>query len=257
MFVYQKIDFKDMKTICFFSLILCFSFWGCNNDDYSYGVDDYVSTSFIAKVEDSEEMQCYLESCSTLFSRIEDLNSKIEKEDLKELSELYLLCKSEPQVYKAMLEEKVAELYSSEDLASVKILYDKVLQDRDCVIDGEIFKSFSESEKSDLDDLVVFEMPIMRKQIFGKVVTRSKEEEAVCIHECNENYRWKLVVIASNTLCAVGVTIVIDCLTLGSATLPVLMAVLAEYAIMNSELADAQREFEMCKNDCIAIYGTN
>ena len=82
MFVYQKIDFKDMKTICFFSLILCFSFWGCNNDDYSYGVDDYVSTSFIAKVEDSEEMQCYLESCSTLFSRIEDLNSKIEKENL-------------------------------------------------------------------------------------------------------------------------------------------------------------------------------
>ena len=37
----------------------------------------------------------------------------------------------------------------------------------------------------------------------------------------------------------------------------VFIAVLAEYAIMNSELADAQREFEMCKNDCIARYGTN
>lgn len=246
-----------MKSVCLLSLILCFSFWGCNNDDCSYGVDDYVSTSFIAKVENSEEIQSYLESCSTLFSRVEDLNSKIEKEDLKELSELYLLCKSEPQVYKTMLEEKVSELYCSEDLKMLDELYNNVLKNKELVSESQLFTSLSLKEKSDLNQLVVFEMPFIQKQLFNKPLTRGRDEEAACVRECNRVYNQELIDIAFEVVCSSGAAVIEACSSLGIMTVVALIQLIITYGDVVSGLDEAQADYEHCKSDCVAMYGTN
>lgn len=142
-------------------------------------------------------------------------------------------------------------MYSKEDILLLRELQDDLIKQKNKMSDSKAFISLFENEKQNLSTTVALRIPSVNEKIF-KVsgLTRAMDDEATCLKRCRDDYKWELVGIAAEAVCVSGVAVITACASLGSLTAPALIALIAEYAMMDYALASAERTYNQCKADC-------
>lgn len=164
---------------------------------------------------------------------------------------LYNLYKSSPETYQLLLEEKVKEMYSGHDIALLEESYNDLIKHKRIITANRPLHRITEDEKENLLNEIIFRIPSINEKYLNVFrLKRAGDNETACLQQCQDNYTWELIGIASEAGCVGGIAFISACVSLGSLTIPAIIALIVEYAKMDYALATAERIYNQCCTAC-------
>lgn len=249
------------KNFCFIGCVLFFltlTTSNCNQEIYD---DELSCSSRLRRIESLSEkypiINEYTETFGEIIRYIQTVNSNKDIEELKKIIKLYQSIKSsnEATLIKSF-KQHFFSLYTQDEINMIAKLKSRLdILGNELKNDTKI-QSFTEYEQTLFTEKLALEFQDIKinfTELNNKeniLMTRSENTSSECGKKCEDAYYWDLMAIAAGSICTIGGTIVTACASLGSLTLPALLALIVEIGGTSIAVDVATAEYRMCLNAC-------
>ena len=251
---------KLNSIVVIFALFLCL-LYSCNNAEIEME-KEYTFSDRLSEIEDFKESNLFTEEYRNAFgklvSRINEINSKKNKDDITSLVTNYQRVLTSTPADSANANKNLIQvfnsIYSVNEQKELNELFDKMKRlERDLVDDGEIL-SFNAHRQNLFMGSLALEFPRVKKSlktmVNRTVRTRSEIVDPGCISACEESYYWELLSIAVDVVCYGVGAIYTACQSLGSLTIPALIALIAGVSQSSMDIDIASAQYNLCIEQC-------
>lgn len=250
---------KTFKLILPILSVFLLIFLGCDNE-MAKEVSSSNSKEYIENRQDEvfqvKMQQPVFNDFITTFGdfivKMQEINSSKEIGSLQELTNLYGLSKDQPDKYLAILEANINSLYTADEIAVIKKMYNNMTVASEKLCSSSDFKNLTKIEQDLFKNILVLEIPKIKSELVdleqrNRIKTRS---ESNCVQNCKDNYHYRLLEIAAVTICIGGVGVITACASLGTMSIPALIAAIAAVGGASIEIDKATIDYNMCLKGC-------
>lgn len=246
---------KSVFVVLFFLFGTFLVFNSCYHeyDELSY------SSERLLKMEDLKidhpSINGYVDAFGKMVAQIQEINATKDKQDLEKLIGLYRYALEHPERDVDSLIMCFNAIYTDVEIKKMENLHMDLNLLGDELKANEDFKSLTEDEKDLLLETLIFEFPDVKTsfsnfQSLIRVKTRSESTSSDCAKSCENVYYFDLIEIAMGSVCSMAVTIFSACASLGTMTIPALIALIVEAAGTSVAVDMATIRYKQCLSGC-------
>lgn len=247
-----------MKKYSFILLVvvtLSIVFFACNNE-----IEDNLlsETTELVEMENTPqivEFENYSVSLGKFLSEVQKINSTKDIKQVKELVNLFTLAEYYPEDYQEALENMFYSIYTKDEINQLSSLYELVAKRQKDFLQSPSYKSLTESDLISLNKSLVFEIPQIKENthLSSLHVAKTRNESNngnACISACENAYYNEILRIAQNFLCGTGASILVTCASLGTMSIPSLIAAIISSGLAYEAYNTAEKNYNECLKNC-------
>ncbi len=247
-----------MKKYSFILLVvvtLSIVFFACNNEIEDNLLSETTELVEMENMPQIVEFENYSVSLGKFLSEVQKINSTKDLHQVKELVNLYALAEYYPEEYQGALENMFYSIYTKDEINQLSSLYEIVAKRQKDFLQSPIYKNLTESDLISLNKSLVFEIPQLKgnNHLNTLYVAKTRNESNngnACISACESAYYNTIIQIAQEYLCRTGASIVVTCATLGTMSIPSLIAAIISSGLAYEAYNTAEKNYNECLRNC-------
>ena len=247
-------------VVLLFTLFTCL-LYSCNNDELEIE-KEYTFSNRFSEINDFKESNLFTEeyrkTFGALISRIDEINLKKNEADILSLVTNYQRVLTSTPTDSADANKELIRIfnsiYSVGEQKELNTLFDQMKRLERGLIDYGKVLSFDAHEQNLFMGSLALEFPRVKKglKMAGNKMVRTRSEIDVsdCINACEDSYYWELMSIAVDIFCYGIGAIYTACQSLGSLTIPALIALIVGVSQSSIDIDIATAQYNLCVKEC-------
>lgn len=235
-------------------MMLMASVCGCDN----HILEDMPHSEFKQKNQlqadfDQPVFDDFLDAFEDFIMKAQEINSQKDPEELQEMANLFMLCKEQPDEYLAILETNINTIYTDKEMEIMKNKFSDMEKASKKLATHPTFKTLSENDKQEFNNILSMRMLRLKPNINildlnSPIKTRSESNN--CADICKDEYYLDLLQIAAGVLCAGGAAALTACFSLGTLSIPALIAAISSVGGASILIDRATASYYNCLKAC-------
>lgn len=246
---------KKHSTILVIVTVLSLVFYACHNEIEDNILNETNELVELGNIPQIVEFENYSVSLGKFLSEVQKINSTKDVNQVKELVNLYALAEYYPEDYEKELENMFYSIYTKEEISLLNSMYEIVAKSQKDFLRSPNYKRLTETNLILLNETLVFEIPQLKEcpHLSSLHVAKTRGEPNngnACISACESAYYNEILRIGALFLCSTGASIISACASLGSMSIPAIIAELASISLAQASLDLAEKTYNECIKNC-------